>query len=252
MVTAGLALFVFDPPTRSAEVDPPTRSAEVDAAADDSPQRLGVRSWFTPGLAAVLAASAAGTVVLAGTDVGVVALLRQHGAVTLTGVVFAFWGLGSMLGAMVYGSLRRPVSPLLLLGGLGVLTVPVGLAAGPWLLAALILPAGALCAPVITATAEQVARRVPEWARGEAMGWHGSALTIGTALGAPLAGSAIDAAAPWAGFVVVGGVGLVLAAAGLAVQAALSRPSPTPVPESDTNLCGPELEDAERAPVPAG
>jgi MFS family permease len=210
MVTAGLALFVFDPPTRSQE--------QAELATQAGRERGGVRTWFSPGLAAVLAASAAGTVVLAGTDVGVVAVLRSHDAIGLTGLVFAAWGLASMLGAVVFGALRRPVSPLALLTVLAALTIPVGLAGGPWWLALAILPAGALCAPLITATAEEVARRVPERVRGEAMGWHGSSLTVGTALGAPVAGYAIDRLGAWAGFAAVGGVGLVLALAGFAAQ----------------------------------
>jgi predicted MFS family arabinose efflux permease len=139
------------------------------------------------------------------------------------------------------------VSPLLLLGALAVLTIPIGLAPSPWVLAAAILPAGALCAPVITATAEQVARRVPERVRGEAMGWHGSALTVGIALGAPLAGSAIDVAGPWAGFAVVGAVGAVLALAGLGVQALLAR---RPVPARVPDAAG-AAPAAEPEPAPA-
>jgi MFS family permease len=227
MVVAGIALFVVDPPTRSAEAAEVAGAVEAAGAAGGSAAEGagvgGVRSWFTPGLAAVLAASAAATLVLSGTDVGVVAVLRSHDAVTLTGVVFAAWSLGSMTGAAVYGSLRRPISPLVLLAGLALLTIPVGLAPSPWVLALAILPAGALCAPVITATAEEVTRRVPEHVLGEAMGWHGSAMTVGIALGAPLAGSAIDATGPWAGFAGVGVVGAVLAMGGLAVQHLLSR-----------------------------
>jgi MFS family permease len=250
MVVAGLALFVVDPPTRSAEA---AEAAAVAAAAGGAGAG-GVRSWFSPGLAAVLAASAAATLVLSGTDVGVVAVLRGHDAVTFTGVVFAAWSLGSMTGAAVYGALRRPISPLVLLGGLAVLTIPVGLAPSPWLLAAAILPAGALCAPVITATAEEVTRRVPERVRGEAMGWHGSAMTVGIALGAPLAGSAIDATGPWAGFAGVGVVGAVLAVGGLAVQRLLSRrtAAPGPVPTGagprDADVVVPEPEPSP-APV---
>jgi predicted MFS family arabinose efflux permease len=215
MVVAGMALVAFDPPTRSEDAVP-------------APPQVsrGVRAFVSPGLVAALGASAAATLVLAGTDVSVVAVLREHGAVTLTGLIFVFWGLGSMLGASVYGALKRPISPLVLLAGLAVLTVPVGLAGGPWMLAALILPAGALCAPVVTATAEEVARRVPEQVRGEAMGWHGSALTIGNAIGAPLAGASIDAVAPWAGFAVVGATGLALAGLGLAAMRLFGRRPP--------------------------
>jgi predicted MFS family arabinose efflux permease len=69
---------------------------------------------------------------------------------------------------------------------------------------------------VVTATAEAITALVPEQVRGEAMGWHGSALTAGTALGAPLAGAVIDRVAPWAGFAVVGTVGFLVALVGLA------------------------------------
>ena len=244
MVAAGLALFVADPPTRSAEAE-----QAAQAAAAEGTVAGGVRTWFSPGLAAVLGASAAATLVLSGTDVGVVAVLRDHGAVTLTGVVFAAWSIGSILGAIVYGALRRPVSPLLLLGGLAVLTIPIGLAPSPWLLAAAILPAGALCAPVITATAEQVTLRVPERVRGEAMGWHGSALTVGVALGAPLAGAAIDARGAWAGFALVGSIGAVLAVAGLAVQHLVQRRSRAQVRVelADADSAAPTVEPSAAA-----
>jgi predicted MFS family arabinose efflux permease len=213
MVLAGLALVAFDPPTRSEEVPAPASAAS-----------RGLRAFVSPGLVAALGAAAAATIVLAGTDVAVVAVLREHGAVTLTGLIFVFWGAGSMFGATVYGALKRPISPLVLLAGLAVLTIPVGLASSPWMLAVLILPAGALCAPVVTATAEEVARRVPERVRGEAMGWHGSALTVGTAVGAPLAGASIDAVAPWAGFAVVGATGLALAGLGLGAMRLFGTP----------------------------
>jgi predicted MFS family arabinose efflux permease len=76
----------------------------------------------------------------------------------------------------------------------------------------------------LSSTAEAVSRLVPERARGEAMGWHGSAITVGSALGAPLSGAAIDAVAPWAGFAAVGSVGGVLAAVGLVLLRRRRRP----------------------------
>ena len=65
----------------------------------------------------------------------------------------------------------------------------MALAPSVWPLAALAFVAGLLCAPTITATVDQVTRVVPDGARGEAMGWHGSFMTAGSALGAPLAGA---------------------------------------------------------------
>jgi MFS family permease len=129
------------------------------------------------------------------------------------------WGVASITGGLLYGAARRPLPPFVLLLGLAVLTIPVGLAPSPaWLMLA-ILPAGALCAPVLSATAEAVSRLVPERVRGEAMGWHGSSLTVGLAAGAPFAGAAIDRWGPWAGFAAVGGCGAAVAVVGLALAA---------------------------------
>lgn len=205
-LAVGLALLVVNPPTRS-----------VDAGRGDGPEAAGLprAAWFGPRLVAVLGVAVGATVVLAGTDVAVVAHLREHGAVTMTGLIFGAWGVGSMVGGLVYGGMHRELSPFWLLLLLGLLTVPVGLAPGPYALMLTILPAAALCAPVIAATAEGVSRLVPEQARGEAMGWHGSALQLGAALGAPLAGVALDAAAAPAGFAAVGVAGALLAGTGL-------------------------------------
>jgi MFS family permease len=219
-VLAGIALSWFNPPTRSDQLVAAV-PAQAGAPALESVEEAPSPSsrWLTsPALLAVLAAAMGATLVLAGTDVGVVAVLREAGAETLIGLVFVFWGIGSITGALIYGQLPRGVHPLWLLLALGALTIPVGLATTPWLLCALIVPAGALCAPVVSSTAEAVARLVPERSRGAAMGWHGSALTIGNAMGAPVAGAAIDGVAPWAGFAIVGAVGVVFATAALVTQ----------------------------------
>src|SRR3712207_6678337 len=79
------------------------------------------------------------------------------------------------------------------------------------MLALLSLPAGALCAPSSRATADAVSRIIRAAARGEAMGWHNSALTVGVALGAPLAGVVMDWQSPPWGFAAVGGIGVLVA-----------------------------------------
>jgi predicted MFS family arabinose efflux permease len=212
IVVGALALIGLDPPTRSPQ-EPGS------AVAGARPRRA---DWFDRNLLVVLGATAGATLVLAGTDVSVIAHLRAHGAVQLTGLIFVLWGVGSILGGIVYGAAHRAAPPLPLLLALGVLTVPVGLAPGAWWLAVSILPAAAVCAPVITATTDAVVGLVPDEVRGEAMGWHGAALQAGSAAGAPLAGLAIDAARPWAGFAAVGVAGAVLAAVGLIAQVARS------------------------------
>jgi MFS family permease len=217
MVLAGVGLMLLDPPTRSAE-----RVAALAAEPGGGlPVRVGVP--VTAALVAVLGVTAGATVVLAGTDVSIIASLRSTGELGWTGLVASVWAFASLLGGAVYGLVSRSLPPFWLLLGLGALTVPVGLVSGPAALSLAMLPAGFLCAPVITATAEVLTALVPEAVRGEAMGWHGSALTAGTAVGAPLAGFAIDHVAPWAGFATVGTAGVVLAAGGLAAVALRRR-----------------------------
>jgi predicted MFS family arabinose efflux permease len=60
---------------------------------------------------------------------------------------------------------------------------------------------------------------VPRAVRNESMGWHGAALTLGSAVGAPVVGRVMDAGG-WAhGYVVGGLAGLVIALLTLAVVA---------------------------------
>ncbi|MCE0488244.1 MFS transporter [Ornithinimicrobium sediminis] len=114
----------------------------------------------------------------------------------------------------------RALSPSLLRGALGALTVPMALGRSVGQLAVLALVAGLVCAPTITATVDDLSRVVPERARGEAMGRHGSAMTAGSAAGAPWAGMAVDVWGASGGFVVVGGVDVAVAAGAVtAVQA---------------------------------
>ena len=181
--------------------------------------RAGWRGWLSPVVVAVLAASAAAAVVLTGTDLGIVAALRHMGEQSSIGWVLAVWGLGSALGAVVYGALHRPIPVFWLLLALAVTTLPVALAREQYTLAVLLFVAGFLCAPTITATIDHLSRAVPANVRGEAMGWHGSALTLGSAVGAPVAGVAIDRAGWQAGFVVTALVGVAVAGAGLGLMA---------------------------------
>ncbi|WP_433614937.1 MFS transporter [Dactylosporangium sp. CA-139114] len=213
LVVAGLALWLTDPPVHTPET--PGESAPVRR-----------RDWLTPRFVAVLAAASATTMVLAGTDLGIVALLRGAGQVGLVGALLAAWAVYSLVGGFVYGALPRGVPLVALVGALALCTIPAGLVGSAWpLLFLTLLPAGALCAPTLTATVDLVSRLVPASARGEAMGWHGSSLTVGLAIGSPLAGWAIDAGSPAWGFAAVGLVGA-LAAGALLCFRHLDGPAP--------------------------
>ncbi|UVJ40957.1 MFS transporter [Arthrobacter sp. CJ23] len=247
---AGLFLIWFNPPTRSEDVCTPEEAADraaddlaaaeaavvasapahVQEAASEMASARGTRggalrgrlarnfTWFTASVAALFAVAGGAGMVLSGTDVGIVALLERGGHETEIGIVFFFWCAASVVGGLIYGAMHRPVSPMLLLLGMAALTIPMGFARDTWTLALLSLLPGLLCAPVLSAASEKVADLVDEDRRGEAMGWYGSALTAGVALGAPLAGVFIDGIGPSGGFVAVGTAGVVLCVAGLALM----------------------------------
>ncbi|MBX7442551.1 MULTISPECIES: MFS transporter [unclassified Arthrobacter] len=242
---AGLFLMWFNPPTRSREetlesAKDQRRAAEaavVSAApahvqeaaaglvpagtADSSGLRAKVAgnfAWFTSTVAAVFAVAAGAGMVLSGTDVGIVAALETGGHQREIGVVFLFWCAASVAGGLIYGAMHRPVPPIILLLGMSALTVPMAFAQDTWSLALVSLLPGILCAPVLSAASEKVADLVPEERRGEAMGWYGSALTAGVALGSPLAGVFIDVMGPSGGFVSVGAAGVALCLVGLVLQ----------------------------------
>lgn len=256
---AGLFLIWFNPPTRTVI---PTAEGEADkrhaagmavisaapahlqeAAADLVPAGAGLAgsgqpnrgraglqgrvahnfAWFTATVAAVFAVAAGTGMMLSGTDVGIVATLEIGGHQGEIGIVFLFWCAASVVGGLVYGAMHRPVSPILLLLGMAALTIPMGFAQDTWTLAFVSILPGLLCAPVLSSASEKVADLVAEDRRGEAMGWYGSALTAGVAIGAPLAGIFIDSTGPSGGFVAVGAAGMLLCLVGLLLRAVRRR-----------------------------
>jgi len=215
MVASGASLFLLNPPITSAE--------EQAEAAGSVPRR----QWLTKRMVVLLGVTAATTFVLAATELSVVAVLRNDGATAWTGLVIAVWCGYSVVGGFIFGGLRRGPSTLQLIGALGAFTIPIGLVGGDWFwLMLALIPAGLLCAPSLTASVETVSAWVPAGARGEAMGLHGTALTVGVAAGAPVAGAVIDAfGAAW-GFALGGGVTilLVLAAVPFWPRTPVARP----------------------------
>ncbi|WP_270887813.1 MFS transporter [Pedococcus sp. 5OH_020] len=232
-VAAGVLLWVANPVLHDEAAEP----VDDEGVPGSGSVVVARASWFRPRFVAICLGAAATTVVLGGSDIAIVAALRDFGAQPAIGWVLAIWGFGSLVGGLVYGGLRRSVSAFWLLGALALVTAPMALATGAGSLAALSFVAGLLCAPTITATVDQVSRVVPAAARGEAMGWHGSFMTSGMALGAPAAGFAIDRQGWGAGFTVVAGLGLLAAVVGAAAtsgRAARTRLAVRSAGRSDT------------------
>ncbi|QFZ16266.1 MFS transporter [Saccharothrix syringae] len=199
MVLTGVALWAVDPPVRSE---------------GESRERVPVRQWLDGRLLGVLISAGGATFVLSGVEVSVVASMRGLGLTAWTGAVVAVMCVASLVGGFVYGGLPR-VPPLwALMGGMGLLAVPIGLFdSSPWLLALALVPTNFLCAPTITATGEAITRHAPASARGMAIGLQGSAFTLGVALGQPLTGFVIDHSAPGWGFAAAGAGAVAIALA---------------------------------------
>ncbi len=218
-VLAGVLLWFANPVMRDEAAEPVDLQSVGGEPVDDegvaaAVPRVSKSVWFRPRFVVICLAAAATTLVLGGTDIAIVAALREFGAQSSIGWVLAVWGFGSLVGGLVYGGVQKSISAFWLLGGLAVVSAPMAFATGVPTLALLSFVAGLFCAPTITATVDQVSRVVPAAARGEAMGWHGSSMTGGLALGAPLAGFAIDHQGWQAGFLVVAAIGLLVALVG--------------------------------------
>lgn len=200
IVLAGLAIVALNPPVRAAHEDLPGRAPAS-----------RVRGWLDRPMLAQFAIVTTATLVLSGTEMGLVAELRAVGQVGWTGTVVAVWSAASLVGGFVFGAVRRQPSPVVLVGVMALVTIPIGFATGWYWLSLAVVPAGTLCAPALAASTHTVSRLAPPSARGEVMGWHASATTLGFSLGAPAVGAVIDRWGPAVGFAAVGVVGLAVA-----------------------------------------
>jgi MFS family permease len=198
----------------------PSLGNEVEAL-DSAKHR--VREWLTPSVVAILVVSITAVIILTGEDLGAIAAMREMGHTSSIGWVLGLWGLGSAIGGIVYGALHRHPPAGVLLALLAGSTMLVAVSEGRLMFTVFLFLSGLFCAPTITATIDDLSRAVPAAVRGEAMGWHGSALTLGGAIGAPVVGAAIDGGGWQAGFELAGILGLASALIGLVVQSRRRR-----------------------------
>lgn len=202
---AACVLYVVNPPLRTA-----------DEARQPSELRPALRTWLTPRLVATLLVAVGALFVLIGTELAALAALRASGEVAWTGAVMAVMCVASLIGGLIHGAVSRSLPQLTLMVLLAVLVLPVGLAAEPWWLLALVLiPMNLACAPTLAATTESVSSLAPYRVRGEAMGLQDSSTRIGMALGSPAVGFVIDNTSAGWGFAAAGLGGLAFALAGV-------------------------------------
>lgn len=255
VVIAGIGLIIVDPPVKSSQLVLPTKLPTaletVEKAATRNLAQQAEKAYFEntqtgsipvidPSLSAqennqqalatkyivrkqlltlgglsIMVATIVSNFALIATDLGIVGLLEEFDDEEYVGLAITIWCAGSALGGLAYGAIKYDIKPLWVLMVLSVLTLP--LAFTPDLTSVLIavFVAGVAVAPILASTAEAIARRVPEEARGEAMGWHGSAMTIGASLGGPIIGVIIDRYGASAAFLTAGILGGIIAGLGL-------------------------------------
>lgn len=204
MVAAGAAIFALNPQTHAEEEEEETAPGGTEAPG---------RSWFTSSLLALLVVTSSATFLLTATELGIIAVLEADGAGQWTGLAIGLWCLWSLVGGFVYGGLPRGFPAPVLIGAMAVMTLPLGLFADWRLLTLALIPAGLLCAPSLSTTVDTMSRWVPASARGEAMGLHGTAMTLGLAVSSPAAGWVIDEAGSGWAFFLSGAIVLVVALA---------------------------------------
>ncbi|MGW7194611.1 MFS transporter [Streptomyces chryseus] len=240
VVAWGLGAAIAAGGTGIAVLNPPLRAGdEADVGAVGRPPR---REWLGVGMIAVLAMAFGTTMLLSGVDLALVATLEGAGQVSWAALVVAVLGVTSVAGGLIYGALSRPLPTWLLLGLLGLVTIPAGLADDWRWLCVAVVGTGFLAAPTLSSVTEAVSRLAPAGVRGEATGLQSSAQSAGFALGSPVVGLAIDVSVPAGSF----------AAAGLASIAAaltgclLSRRCPSPQPPTSARREGERGTDTTR------
>jgi len=177
------------------------------------PARPKLREWLNARLISVLLISSGALFVMFGTELALIAVLRENGEIAYTGYVIAAMSIASIAGGFVHGIVHRSWSLNRLAVTMSLLLLPVVFFNHVWwwLLLAL-LPTNLLCTPTLAASSEAVAQLAPASVRGQVMGLQDSANRMGQTLSMPLVGYAIDSLSPAMGFVAAACGGLVLIA----------------------------------------
>ena len=156
----------------------------------------------------------------------------------ISGVVLAIWSLASLVGGFALGGLpMRPWSLALrlLIVTVGVAATPFVLGTGVWGLTAALVVSGFGLAPALGNMSAVVSSSVRFSDTAEAYGWTNTGQLVGIALGAALAGQAVDRFDPAAAFACGGGLAAasaVVAALGIRVVPDLKGREAGPVPDT--------------------
>jgi MFS family permease len=185
--------------------------------------RNGPSAIRTPGLRVLFVVGAAVGAILGTLEISLVAFADQAGAKSMSGLLIAGLALGSMASGIGWGAvhwrlaLRRRLAAVLVL--LTVMTVPLLLIDRVWVMLPFVVLAGVAVSPSLISSFTLAELLVPRSAVTEAFTWIGTALGLGVAVGASVAGKVVDAAGANRAFLVA----TVAAAVAAAVVAGFQR-----------------------------
>lgn len=187
LVVAGTLMFTSAPPSRD-WIAPEGTGAHGP---------LGVLR--SPGIKTLILTVGPFGFVFGAMEVVLPAFAETHGSRAVAGVLLAVWSLASATGAVVYGARASTTTVpvrvtfarfacLLPLGTLPLLAAPSVLG-----MALLLVPAGMLIAPLLTAGNQMVADVAPASMATEAYTWPITSLVVGVSLGNAVAGGLVEA-----------------------------------------------------------
>ena len=168
--------------------------------------RQGPSAIRTTGLRVLFVVGAAVGAILGALEIALVAFADELDAKAMSGVLIAGLALGSMASGIGWGlvhwriPLRRRLAVALI--ALTVLTIPLLLVRDVWLMIPFVVIAGLAVSPSLISSFTLAELLVPRAAVTEAFTWIGTALGLGVALGASVAGKLVDVSGANTAFVV--------------------------------------------------
>ena len=182
--------------------------------------RNGPSAIRTPGLRVLFVVGAAVGAILGTLEIALVAFADQENAKSLSGVLIAGLALGSMASGIGWGTVHwrmplriRLVAVLVLLT---LCSLPLLFVTDVWVMVPFVVIAGVAVSPSLISSFTLAELLVPRSAVTEAFTWIGTALGMGVAVGASIAGKVVDVYGANAAFLVA-----IVAAAIAAVVVAL-------------------------------
>jgi MFS family permease len=160
--------------------------------------RNGPSAMRVPGLRVLFVVGAAVGAILGSLEIGLVAFADEMGVKPMAGVLIAGLALGSMASGIGWGTvhwrlpLRRRLAAVLVL--MTLLSIPLLLVPDVWLMVPFVVLAGVAVSPSLISSFTLAEVLVPRAAVTEAFTWIGTALGLGVAIGASVAGKIVDIA----------------------------------------------------------